>query len=724
MNIRTFDAYSDSLPAPVRYVLASALVLVALGIRFFGLPVESGAQFVTFYPAVALSFYLAGAGPGVFALIVSALVGFYFFFPPYFTWEPRTESIHSTILFSLSSSLIAWVINRGHRYRARSVKFERNISKQTIETGKENLALAIDGARIAVWRWDILKNQVTLSDTGCFYFGLPVGARMISYEKFLSLMHPDDRDRVSNARAKNIEMRADFETEFRVIRPDGSERWLYSLGRPYALQNGIVEHVDGVVLDITHRKGMENELEAKTVEAEAKAKDLANMAESMPQIVWACDPSGATIYFNSQWTEYTGRSLEDSYGDQWVIPFHPDDREYAQQAWNFAVKNRLPYSLECRLRRSDGVYRWWLIRGVPAFDANGNIYKWFGTCTDIQAIKEGEEELRNSKTTLDAAINAMHEAVVICDATGGIIKYNGAAISFVRAKPGDVEPKSFKDIFDMFEMFTPEGSPMSEEERAIPRALRGKKGFSEAKYRRKATGEEWYGIYSYAPISNQDDKVIGAVATALDITERKKLEIELQELNVNLDAKVRERTDELFHLNQALSELARHDPLTGLYNRMAADEQLRSEFERMKRIQHAYSVLMIDIDLFKDVNDTYGHAVGDEVLKLLAHTMNKCLRVYDFIARFGGEEFLILLPHTDLDQACLVAEKVRAAVSELQHPVAGPITVSIGVAEASPDQTNEDVAVKEADDRLYEAKRAGRNRIVNASPSAGLDASQ
>ena len=107
------------------------------------------------------------------------------------------------------------------------------------------------------------------------------------------------------------------------------------------------------------------------------------LAEAMPQIVWITRADGWNIYFNQQWMDYTGLSLEESCGHGWNKPFHPDDQQRAWDAWKDATTNNGTYSLECRLRRFDGEYKWWLIRGVPVKDAMGTILKWFGTCTDI-----------------------------------------------------------------------------------------------------------------------------------------------------------------------------------------------------------------------------------------------------------------------------------------------------------------------------------------------------
>src|ERR1035437_3446483 len=102
------------------------------------------------------------------------------------------------------------------------------------------------------------------------------------------------------------------------------------------------------------------------------------LAESMPQIVWITRADGWTTYFNQHWVEYTGLTLEESYGHGWNKPFHPDDQQRSWNAWQNATIHGATYSLECRLRRKDGKYKWWLIRGVPVLDEKGTVLKWFG----------------------------------------------------------------------------------------------------------------------------------------------------------------------------------------------------------------------------------------------------------------------------------------------------------------------------------------------------------
>ena len=157
--------------------------------------------------------------------------------------------------------------------------------------------------------------------------------------------------------------------------------------------------------DITERKKAEEAQRKRAEEAlRMSEEEFRSLAEAMPQIVWATRPDGWNIYFNQQWVDYTGMTMEESYGHGWNKPFHPDDKQRAWDAWQRATQYKEHYSLECRLRRADGVYRWWLIRGEPMRGANGEILKWFGTCTDIEDIKQSEAAMQEANDLLEQRV--------------------------------------------------------------------------------------------------------------------------------------------------------------------------------------------------------------------------------------------------------------------------------------------------------------------------------
>ncbi len=170
------------------------------------------------------------------------------------------------------------------------------------------------------------------------------------------------------------------------------------------------------------------------------------------------------------------------------------------------------------------------------------------------------------------------------------------------------------------------------------------------------------------------------------------------------EVKQREKVEEKLRL------LSTTDELTGAYNRRAFNEYLSANIGRAKRYHGLFSILLLDIDNFKNINDSYGHDVGDLVLKALARVVKESVRQEDIVARWGGEEFTVLLPETGKDAALQLAERLREKISVNDFPEIGHVTVSIGLAEFQVDDTS-DSLVKRADIALYQAKDAGKNIV-------------
>lgn len=178
-----------------------------------------------------------------------------------------------------------------------------------------------------------------------------------------------------------------------------------------------------------------------------------------------------------------------------------------------------------------------------------------------------------------------------------------------------------------------------------------------------------------------------------------------------MEEKVRLRTLELEAANRALDLQARTDALTGLLNRRGFETQMAFAVALARRSSRPLSLITVDVDHFKRVNDTYGHEAGDEVLRRLARTLESRLRGSDVVARLGGEEFVALLPDTDLNGAQSIAQALVTAMAEQQDPVVGTITVSAGVATMRGAEDTGAAMLRRGDAALYEAKRQGRNRV-------------
>jgi len=182
-------------------------------------------------------------------------------------------------------------------------------------------------------------------------------------------------------------------------------------------------------------------------------------------------------------------------------------------------------------------------------------------------------------------------------------------------------------------------------------------------------------------------------------------------LRIRSHLRIKSLMDMLDAKNKLLSIKAITDELTGLFNRRFFWETIIREDERAKREQKVYSVIIFDIDDFKFVNDTYGHLNGDKVLVTLANNLKKSIRKFDTLARFGGEEFIMLLPNTDKNKASVVADKILKLARDIKYDFTDkPITVSIGIADSSECSSFEEI-IHLADERLYKAKKSGKNRF-------------
>ena len=185
---------------------------------------------------------------------------------------------------------------------------------------------------------------------------------------------------------------------------------------------------------------------------------------------------------------------------------------------------------------------------------------------------------------------------------------------------------------------------------------------------------------------------------------------ELEERTQKLEELVQERTKELTNALAKLEAAVATDSLTGLCNRRKFDELLQRELGRLQRFGKTASIILGDIDYFKEVNDQYGHLAGDEMLCLVSRVLVKGVRRVDTVARWGGEEFIFLLPETDAKGAAQVAEKLRVLVEAQENSYGASLSMSFGVAEYRPEE-EADSWLRRVDAALYQAKRQGRNRV-------------
>ena len=220
-------------------------------------------------------------------------------------------------------------------------------------------------------------------------------------------------------------------------------------------------------------------------------------------------------------------------------------------------------------------------------------------------------------------------------------------------------------------------------------------------------------------VGNRNDE-IGQLGNAFNVMHGT-IKRQIGELNAHrdiLEQEVRERTKDLEEANKKLDLISKTDELTGLPNRRDMNATIANEVCRVQRTRKPFCFIFIDIDHFKNINDTYGHACGDVILKSVAQTIRGLLRKYDVFARYGGEEFLTLLPETDLDGAKIVAERFRRQIEKMTVRYADftiKITITLGISRYD-DRLGADRSIQMADKALYQGKEGGRNRVIVWKP--------
>ena len=212
---------------------------------------------------------------------------------------------------------------------------------------------------------------------------------------WLQVIHPDDRDRVAAEWQTAHQREETLTTQYRLWHVDGEWRW--TLVRAVPLRNPEIYGWVGMNTDITEQKQAELALQ----ESESR---LTQLIESLPQLVWTCQPDGPCDFFSKQWIDYTGIPEEEQLGYAWLEQLHPDDREATVAAWHQAVDNDEDFRVEFRIRRHDGVYRWFDTIASRLYDADGNLVKWFGSNTDIEEKKKAALEVRRLNGELEQRV--------------------------------------------------------------------------------------------------------------------------------------------------------------------------------------------------------------------------------------------------------------------------------------------------------------------------------
>jgi two-component system CheB/CheR fusion protein len=283
---------------------------------------------------------------------------------------------------------------------------ERNRAEAALRESEERLNRAQEIAHLGSWELDLVNNRLTWSDEVYRIFGLEPQEFGATYEAFLEAVHPDDRAAVDAAYSGSLrDDRDSYEIEHRVVRRSSGEvRLIHEKCEHLRDGSGRIIRSMGMVHDITERKAAEQALR----QSEKRYRSYIELTE---QVGWTTNADGEVVEDIPSWRKFTGQSEEEVKGWGWSKALHPDDLEHTARVWRNAVATRNNYDTEYRIRRYDGAYRYFLARGVPVFEEDGNIQEWVGTCIDITERKRAEEVLRASEEALRQANEQLEERV-------------------------------------------------------------------------------------------------------------------------------------------------------------------------------------------------------------------------------------------------------------------------------------------------------------------------
>jgi PAS domain S-box-containing protein len=412
--------------------------------------------------------------------------------------------IIATMGYELSDNLL----------RAAHLAKQFQASEAALRESEARIKLAANAANLGLWVWDIRNDEFLVTEKWRRLFGF-AESEPVNFGRWLQLVHPEDRERMNQV-VQDIREHGggERESEYRITRPDGSTRWISGYGGVELDEGGKPAFTRGVSRDITKRKAAEEELR----ESEARFRTVADAA---PVLIWMSGPDKLCTFFNKGWLDFTGRTIEQELGNGWAEGVHREDFDRCRDIYGNSFDARQPFTMEYRLRRSDGEYRWVLDSGTPHFAEDGAFLGYIGSCIDITERKRAEEKFR---IVLDAAPNAMimvDSAGVISFANAPAATVFGYPLSELIGRPIEtLIPERFRDRHP--------GHRKDFHSEPSTRAM----GAGRDLFGRRKDGREFPVEVGLNPIHTTEGFFV--LASVIDITARKQAELEHQLQNMEL----------------------------------------------------------------------------------------------------------------------------------------------------------------------------------------------
>jgi PAS domain S-box-containing protein len=305
---------------------------------------------------------------------------------------------------------------------------ERKQAEEALRNSEARLRLAHDAGKAGTWEWDLRTHENIWSEELWKLYGLDPHDCEPTYETWRQTIHPDDRAKAEQIVQDAATHGAELNAEWRVRDRDGSIRWLMSRGQPQIDVEGRPMRYIGIVVDITARKRAEQALRG----SDARYRSY---TEVTGQLGWTTNADGEIVDNVPAFQQYTGQTFDEVRGWGWSKALHPDDLEITLAVWRKAVEDKQGYEIEYRLRRHDGVYRYFLARGVPILQDDGSVREWVGTCIDITERNQAEAALRQNEARFRQLADSMPQLVWTAEPGGRVDYFNHRLSLFTTRGP-------------------------------------------------------------------------------------------------------------------------------------------------------------------------------------------------------------------------------------------------------------------------------------------------
>jgi formate hydrogenlyase transcriptional activator len=405
---------------------------------------------------------------------------------------------------------------------------ERKEAEEKLRRSEASLVEAQRLSHSGSWSWDIRTREGCWSQEMFRILGFDPEKTKPSLTQFLERVHRDDRPMV--AQVVQEEMSGsynDIVSDYRIVLPDKTVKHLHAIAHPVTNESGEVVEVIGTSIDVTEQVEARNKLEGALRQTHLLKEQFQRALDTIPGLVWSAMPDGNIDYLNQPWLQYTGLTFEQAQGWGWRVAIHPDDLDGLVDYWKSVLASSKPGERVARLRRFDGIFRWFLFRAVPLYDGFGRLVKWYGQTTDIDDRKRAEERIRQDEQELRQIVDTVAQLVVFLSPDGRALYANKYALEYTGLSIEDVKAESFRE-----RLFHREDIERVREERGKA-LLRGIPFENEQRARRKDGEYRWFFI-RYNPLLDEQGHPIRWYAAGIDIDDRKRAEERMQSENVAL----------------------------------------------------------------------------------------------------------------------------------------------------------------------------------------------